>query len=154
LIARFEIPARYISSNDDAPATSYPIIAHAPSPLLPPPIGNILLVEDNLLIAIETESTLLSMGAESVQVVSTVAAALETLRQFTPDFAVLDYNLGRETSLPIAEHLSEQNIPFMFVTGYGDTAIIDQRFRGRPVVSKPYDASALILHIALGAKRT
>jgi len=94
------------------------------------------------------------MGAESVQVVSTVAAALETLRQFTPDFAVLDYNLGRETSLAVAEHLSEQNIPFMFVTGYGDTAIIDQRFRGRPVVSKPYDASALIFHIALGAKRT
>lgn len=150
LKALFAIPARYVSTCDEVPESTHSVeVALAPRPAPATPVGKILLVEDNLLIALETESTLLSMGAQDVQVVSSVAAALELLRQFRPDFAVLDYNLGRETSVAIAERLDEQGVPFMFVTGYGDTSIIDQRFRGRPVVSKPYEASALIYHIAL-----
>lgn len=155
LIARFDIPARYISSCDGVPDVTHSVSATLPQEYpLPQPIGSILLVEDNLLIALETESTLLSMGAENVHVVSTVAAALDVLRQSKPHFAVLDYNLGRETSVAIADRLCEVGVPFMFVTGYGDTAVIDQRFRDTPVVSKPYDASALIFHIALAGTRS
>jgi ActR/RegA family two-component response regulator len=48
------------------------------------------------------------------------ADALKMLKGFTPDFAVLDINLGAGTSLPVAQELSKRNIPFIFATGYGD----------------------------------
>ena len=73
---------------------------------------------------------------------------LDLLRSFRPDFAVLDYNLGRETSVAIAERLSDIGVPFLFVTGYGDSSAIDARFRHLPIVSKPYDAKTLIRKLA------
>jgi len=89
------------------------------------------------------------MGIESIQVASTVAAAIDILRQLRPDFAILDYNLGRENSIPLAERLHAQGIPFLFATGYGDTAIVDERFRDYPVITKPYDASTLLRYVSV-----
>jgi light-regulated signal transduction histidine kinase (bacteriophytochrome) len=149
LVATFEIPACYVSP------------CEAQSELVPEPMAvagnsgvqayecNILLVEDNLLIALETEANLLAMGARTVQVASTVGAAIDALRQFRPDFAVLDYNLGRENSIPVAERLRGMGIPFLFATGYGDTNVVDERFRGYPIIAKPYDATRLLQHFTI-----
>lgn len=106
--------------------------------------GSVLLVEDNLLIALEAEAMLQSLGASDVQVASNVASALDYLASQKPDFAVLDYNLGREQSTPIAETLEEMGVPFVFATGYGDTSMIDERFRRRPILTKPYSAGNVI----------
>ena len=149
LVATFQIPARYIAPCADEVLQEISNADElAPQAATPVAGSSILLVEDNLLIALETESTLLDLGAESVEVVSTVSAALDLLRSFRPDFAVLDYNLGRETSVAIAERLSDIGVPFLFVTGYGDSSAIDARFRHLPIVSKPYDAKTLIRKLA------
>ncbi|GAA4034884.1 HWE histidine kinase domain-containing protein [Sphingomonas rosea] len=106
--------------------------------------GAVLLVEDNLLIALEAEAMLQSLGASDVQVASSVASALDFLDVQKPDFAVLDYNLGREQSAPVAEALDKMGVPFVFATGYGDTSMIDERFRQRPILTKPYSAANVI----------
>ena len=64
-------------------------------------------------------------------------------------FALLDVNLGAETSEPVADKLKEKRTPFAFATGYGDATEITKRFDGVAVIQKPYDKSAIAQAISL-----
>ncbi|MGF9567284.1 HWE histidine kinase domain-containing protein [Neorhizobium sp. BT27B] len=103
----------------------------------------LLLVEDQMLVAADVETMLADHGISKVTTAPSASEALRRLRDFTPDVAILDVNLGSETSLPIAEELTRRNVPFVFATGYSDRAIIPASFDA-PVVRKPYEAAALI----------
>ncbi len=70
-------------------------------------------------------------------------------RAFFPDVAVLDFNLGSETSEEVADDLIEQRVPFVFATGYGDNVMIPERFRHIPIVRKPVNRSALAIKVQL-----
>ena len=80
---------------------------------------------------------------------SAMSRALARLRDMTPDFAVLDVNLGQETSIPVAEELFARSVPFVFATGYGETSIIPAIFASVPVVRKPYDSGALVAAVLI-----
>ena len=69
---------------------------------------------------------------------------MQRLRDFAPDVAILDVNLGAETSLPVAEELTRRGVPFVFATGYADTTMIPPAFKSVTIVRKPYEAAALI----------
>lgn len=60
----------------------------------------ILVVEDDFLIALELEQTLRRAGYEVVGPVISVGMALRLLRQVRPDAAVLDVNLPANVSRP------------------------------------------------------
>lgn len=60
-----------------------------------------------------------------------------------PDSAVLDFNLGDDTAVEIADLLLSSNVPFVFATGYGDTATIPEKFKGIPIVRKPVGRTVL-----------
>jgi hypothetical protein len=62
-----------------------------------------------------------------------------------PDFALLDINLGRETSFAVAEHLASLGIPFVFTTGYGEDIAFPPKLLGVPRVRKPYTGDALLV---------
>lgn len=99
---------------------------------------HVLVVEDSLIIAMNTEDTLLSLGVATVTTAGNVAAALASIETDAPDLAILDYNLGAETSDAVAEVLSERGIPFVLATGYGELAD-DLGARGAfSVLVKPY----------------
>ncbi|MGE7369436.1 HWE histidine kinase domain-containing protein [Neorhizobium sp. NPDC001467] len=104
---------------------------------------DLLLVEDQMLVAADVETMLADHGIGNVTTAPSASEALRRLRDFNPDVAILDVNLGAETSLPIAEELSRRNVPFVFATGYSDRSIIPASF-DVPVVRKPYEAAALI----------
>lgn len=57
--------------------------------------------------------------------------------------AVLDVNLGAETSEPVARRLSEIGIPFAFATGYGETSKHAERHPQAPILQKPFALDAL-----------
>ena len=60
------------------------------------------------------------------------------------DVAVLDFNLGVESSLPIADALAANGTPFIFATGYGDGIDLPEAVRGdRRGHEKPYSAEDL-----------
>jgi DNA-binding response OmpR family regulator len=106
----------------------------------------ILLVEDDPLICLDLESSLSEMGA-SVAVASSVATALPHLTDSTLDFAVLDFELGLETSEPIAEAARARQVPFLYLSGYGEA---DERFLRWPsvaVLAKPVSAAAIARRI-------
>jgi len=104
----------------------------------------ILLVEDQMLVALDVESMLADNGFTHVMTAASAADALRRLETLSPDVAVLDVNLGAGTSLPVARELAKRNIPFIFATGYGDSSMIPGEFAGVAVVRKPYDTRALI----------
>jgi light-regulated signal transduction histidine kinase (bacteriophytochrome) len=141
------LPAKYVtttSSQDDAVpgAAEQPAAQQAPHRL--PPDLTVLLLEDNMLIAMETEDALRSLGAARVEVCNTVNQALRVLDAVPVDMAVLDVNLGKETSVPLADQLTRGNVPFVFATAYNDHIMIPERFRSIPVVRKPASDDQLV----------
>jgi CheY-like chemotaxis protein len=106
-------------------------------------IGRVLVVEDSMLIALDAEDALIACGAGEVVIAGNVRAALAAMAGELPDFAVLDYNLGEETSEPVARALSEAGVPYCFATGYGDA--LDRAHINPPygVLTKPYSQGGL-----------
>lgn len=100
--------------------------------------GPVLIVEDNLIIAMSAEVILLELGATRVESAGSVAEALRALARTTPSFAMLDLNLGNENSIPVAEKLKELGTPFIFATGYGERAPLPDSLNHMIVVQKPY----------------
>lgn len=103
--------------------------------------GNVLIVEDDPIIALDFEDTILGFGVKAVRTAGNVAMALEMIADEAPDFALLDVGLVREKSFAIAERLDELQIPFVFVTGYG--AELPVAFAHRPRLPKPCSTEAL-----------
>ena len=96
-----------------------------------------MLVEDSLIIALDAEDIITRFGAE-IATASTPEAAHDMLDAQTPDFAILDINLGDQTSFGIASRLLDMGVPFFFASGYGEQAKLPDEHRGRIVVQKPY----------------
>ncbi len=109
--------------------------------------ADILLVEDQALIAMDTEDTLRKLGAATVRLAANVAQARTEIGVALPQFAILDFNLGDETSADIADLLQASHVPFLFVTGYGDTVNMPDRFKQVPIVRKPVSATSLAMRI-------
>lgn len=105
--------------------------------------GRVLVVEDTMIIALDAEDVLLSLGASSVDIASTIDEALRLIRATPPDFALLDINLGHENSFPIAAKLQELAIPFAFATGYGEQLDMPAELRDVPIAQKPYNAETV-----------
>lgn len=99
---------------------------------------HVLVVEDEPLIAMMIEDFLEMLGMVTVGPADTVAEALALVEAGGIDMAILDVNLrGGETSWSIADRLAEHDIPFVFASG-GSGDMIVERFRDRPVLSKPF----------------
>ena len=138
--AQFVLPSRYIVVGDEF--QSMPIAAplsRATSRLT----GLVLAVEDNALIALDVEDVLIGLGAERVAIASNVAEALRLIALETPSFALLDINLGRETSWPIATRLKSLGVPHIFATGYGDGIDYPVEHRRTAVITKPYTSASI-----------
>jgi len=139
--ADFSIPARYVvtatSERSDPAATGaadHKTIAgdHRPLSGL-----NVLLVENNLIIAMDGEDILRRLGAD-VATAPSVAEAMEILAGQSFDLALLDVNLGDETSFGIADRLAAEGVPFAFATGYGEGIAQANSHSDALVLQKPY----------------
>lgn len=139
LKARFSIPADCL--REHGPAVSKPV--HAPTGARIVENLHVLLVEDQSLIAIDTEETLRKLGAAHVTLAPTIADALDAISASLPDCAILDFNLGKANSAAVADELVRRRIPFIFATGYGDSVMIPEHLRSIPVVRKPVSEAAL-----------
>jgi CheY-like chemotaxis protein len=104
---------------------------------------DVLIVEDDPIIALDFEDTILGFGVKTVRTAGSVARALEMIAAHAPDFALLDVGLVREKSFAIAERLQALKIPFVFVTGYGADVRLSPAFADRPRLTKPCSSDAL-----------
>lgn len=98
--------------------------------------GRILIVEDDPFIAMDLAEQLQQRGFEVIGPHANVAAALTSFETSGCDAAVLDINLGSETSEAVAERLTASDVPFVVLSGYSAT----QRptaYAGAPAFDKP-----------------
>ncbi|WP_320200573.1 HWE histidine kinase domain-containing protein [Agrobacterium sp. rho-13.3] len=107
----------------------------------------VFLVEDQMLIAMDVEYMLEARGITNIETATSSTMALDKLKNLKPDVAILDINLGSDTSIPVAYELLRRQIPFMFATGYADGIMIPAEFAHVPVIRKPYDEDALMSSI-------
>lgn len=110
--------------------------------------GAALIVEDNIIIALDIQSGLAALGAEPVHLAIDMAKANQILDAHKIVVAILDVNLGRETSIPLAERLEADGIPFVFSTGYGEGEPVLKRFNKAAILSKPFNHASLAEAVA------
>ena len=103
----------------------------------------VLVVEDEFLVATLIEDMLESAGCVVSGPIPRVAEALDAVDDGTYDAAILDINLGGDRIDPVADALSERNVPFAFVTGYGASALPSE-YADRPRLCKPFKMADLL----------
>ena len=102
----------------------------------------VLVVEDEMLVVLMIEQTLLDVGAEVVGPAAWLDAALQLAREEVIDAAVLDVNIRGGSSYAVADILAERGVPFVFSSGYGKWAL-EERYRNHPHLTKPYSCGEL-----------
>jgi DNA-binding response OmpR family regulator len=95
----------------------------------------VLLVEDEVLIAMDLEQWLTELGFEVVGPFRRSEDALRALGQGSIDFAILDYLLGDENSGCVAERLTCMRVPYVFLTGCQEVLL--DTGRAAPTLEKP-----------------
>ena len=159
LEAEFFVPERYLAAGSTAiesPPMEPVFGASKPGPAAEsrPLLGlRVLLLEDQLIVALEAEDLLRALGAASIITVSSISGAAQLCDSNIFDFAVLDINLGFENSLSFADRLRAARVPFVFATGYGDQSISGESRIAELIVSKPYDRESLSSAVALALRR-
>ena len=102
-----------------------------------------MVVEDEYLVAILIEEILESAGCVVMGPIPRLPEALDAAHHDNCDAAVLDVNLSGQRIDPVADALSERNVPFMFVTGYGANALPGE-YAERPLIHKPFRMADLL----------
>jgi CheY-like chemotaxis protein len=109
----------------------------------------LLVVEDEVLIAMMLQQMLEELGCERVEVAHSVAQAYTALDADTPDCVLLDLNLGREYSFEIGDHLRSKNVPYVFCTAHStNIELFFPNDGATPCVGKP--TTKRDLKIAIG----
>lgn len=102
----------------------------------------VLVVEDEMMIAMLIEDMLDELGCKLVGPATNVPRALELIGKERVEVAVLDLNLDGKDTYAIADALRQKNVPFIFAIGYGSTGMRPE-YGERPVLQKPFQAKDL-----------
>ena len=102
----------------------------------------ILIVEDEMLIALNLEDMLVQLGHTVVAMATRIPEAMKLAAESDIDLAILDLNLFGLSSFPVADVLRGRGIPFMFATGYGTNGLTES-YRNEIVLEKPYGVREL-----------
>ena len=105
----------------------------------PPP--RILIIEDELLIALMIEEMCRKAGYRVSDVAHTIEMARDKIAKQNFDAVLLDVNIGGRYLPTTADCLKAKGIPFAFVTGYD--YLVDPRHEYVPVLQKPFTLAEL-----------
>ncbi len=106
--------------------------------------AKVLVVDDELLIALDVEDSVMRAGGETVGPYGTLSATLSAIESESFSVAVLDVRLGRETSEAAARRLKEKGIPFLFYTGQSLPERMQDLASNTVVLMKPSPSRALV----------
>lgn len=115
----------------------------------------VLVMEDEILIAMDVEQLCREYGAAEVLLVH----ALEEAGPEGParggfDAAILDVALAGRSTLGFAERLAGEGVPFVFATGHANADGLFDAFPDVAVIGKPYGGRALIEALARAIARS
>lgn len=116
---------------------------------------SVLIVEDQLMIALEVVNHVEGLGCTVVGPAGSVDEAIALLAESAPDAALLDVNLSGQRVTPVAQACQDRDIPFALVTGYGRLELEEALLQSAPRVHKPFNLPGIQQALAnlLAAKR-
>jgi DNA-binding response OmpR family regulator len=118
--------------------------------------GTILIVEDEVLIALQLQEILEAHGWHVIGPAARVAEALALLERALPTVALLDVNLAGELVTPVAEVLKERGVPFIVASAYDRPERYGgEVLAGAPNAGKPTNEHRVLaaLELAASARR-
>ncbi|NMH58747.1 HWE histidine kinase domain-containing protein [Alteromonas ponticola] len=142
LQVRFSFPRRYVSEvkrdamTVEAERKEIKLQASA----LP---QSALIVEDSLVIAMDMQRKLKTMGVNNVSVVGNVKTARQIYEDDNFGLVVFDIHLGKDTSLGLIQTVLADNKPCVIMSGYGDQLQLPQEFDSVPILTKPVSENEL-----------
>ena len=108
---------------------------------------SILVVEDDIIICEDIKSSLVKMGYNLLDTVTSGEAAIEIIKQEKPDFIMMDIVLrGRLNGIETAELITkEYHIPIIFLSAYSDPITMKRTEATNPYgyLAKPFHADEL-----------
>jgi DNA-binding NtrC family response regulator len=104
---------------------------------------NILLLEDDLLLAMDMEDHLLQTGHKIVGPFGRIADAMDAIPRNDLAGAIVDLNLHGELSFPVIEMLQQHAVPVIVCSGYAELPEVKSRLDGLPMLPKPWNAQKL-----------
>ncbi|MBC8131051.1 MAG: response regulator [Rhizobiaceae bacterium] len=108
----------------------------------------VLIVEDELILAMDLEDILTSAGHEVIGTAADMHQALKIAEADRPDLALMDMNLARGTNgLETARRLRERfDVPSLFISGNLDAKTREIAAAYRPVgfVPKPFSEADVL----------
>lgn len=103
----------------------------------------VLVVEDEMLVAMLIENMLAELDCEIIGPAAKVEQALTMIETAGAlDAAMLDVNLNGDKSYLVADELAARDVPFIFTTGY-ETGSLHNGYRSLPVLQKPFSLRVL-----------
>lgn len=103
----------------------------------------ILVVEDDVLIAMELGERLEELGYEVLGPAHTLDQAEAAISAQRPDAALLDANLNGVSSVALGAKLAADGVPVSFCTGYDAIKGLPEALAKAPVLTKPISDATL-----------
>lgn len=154
IVVSANLPANVMRPNEPSTSIISEDAAVPTSHRTAPTNGRLLVVEDEMLIAMQMAESLKEAGWSVLGPASTMEEASEILATLSeqPDAAILDVNLDGKTVYPLAEALQRQGIPILFCTGY-ETLDAEGRFEDCDRLRKPANANQIIAAVRTAIER-
>lgn len=109
--------------------------------------ADVLIVEDEPIIAMDLGQLVAACGHRVAGIAATQAEAIALARSLNPTLILADINLGMggDGKAAVAEILREMTVPVIFVTAYPERLLTGETVEPAFVVTKPFDPMALAI---------
>ncbi len=97
----------------------------------------ILILEDEVLVGLDMSLELQDHGYQCLGPATTIDQAMALINAHDVAFAILDANLDGKSSAPVAERLSQDGTPFVYVSGY-EARYVSEHLPEAPLLPKPW----------------
>ncbi|MBD3883882.1 EAL domain-containing protein [Phormidium tenue FACHB-886] len=113
----------------------------------------ILVVEDEIIVATDIQTTLLSLGYDVLDIASTGEEAIQKAQELQPDLILMDIRLqGEIDGVQAAEQIAEQlSIAIIYLTAYADDPTLERAKLTHPMgyILKPFEERELYTTIEI-----
>lgn len=118
---------------------------------------NILIVEDEIVTAMDIKEALISLGYNVIGIAKNIEKAIQLLEQNSCDLALLDITLkNNEDGITLSETIAKKyNIPFIFLTANDKSYTIERAIKHEPYgyILKPFKDAELKVTVELALKK-
>ena len=133
----------------ESPPGSAPTAEPSREPAAQSLLSRVLLVEDNMMLALELERLLGLMGCQDLTSVPNQLRGEQALEESTFSLAILDIHLGTGTSFELAINLLDRGVPLILASGYDSSFQLPPELKNVPRLTKPVGQDRLLEAIRL-----